>query len=378
MNEKRLRILHTIRQGTYGGGETYLYNLVSRLDKQKFEPLVLSFTEGNMVSRLRREGIRTFVIPTLRPFNIFIYNKVRHLLRQEKIDIVHIHGTRAATNTLIPAFLSGTPTIYTVHGWSFHTGTNFLIRHGRMLSERYMTRLATATVCGSNSDRQAGEQYCRQGKYHLIYNSIDTALFNPDLPVKNIKSELGFLPGDFIVSFIARLTFQKDPLTFIRAIPQVMKRIPHAKFLMVGDGELKQECLQLAHKLQVQTYLTFTPFRNDIKELLYITDIFVLPSLWEVIPLGLLEAMAMEKCCIATDIPGTNEAIMHRQNGFLIPVNAPSQLADSIIELYLDKELRFILQNNARKTVVSRFDIHTLVQKNQALYLKIIGKRIII
>lgn len=366
-------MLHTIRQGTYGGGETYLYTLVSRLDKNRFEPLVLSFTEGNMVDRLKKDGIKTFVIPTLTPFNLRIYRKVWRLLRQEQIEILHIHGTRAATNTIIPAYFLNIPTIYTVHGWSFHTGNNAMVRQGRLVAEKLITSLATATVCGSLSDLQTGEQYCRRGKYKLIYNSVDTSFFNPALPLKNTRSEFGFSSRNFVISFIARLTFQKDPFTFIKAIPQVITHIPYARFLIAGDGEIKEACLQLAQHLQVQQYIVFTPFRNDVRELLHLTDIFVLPSLWEVIPLGLLEAMAMEKCCIATNIPGTNEAIVHQRNGLLIPLQSPPSLAEKIIELAQDKQLRATLQKNARKTAVAQFDIYTLVRQNEELYLKITG-----
>jgi hypothetical protein len=75
MHNKKIKILHTIRQGDFGGGETYLYNLVTRLDKALFEPIVLSFTEGAMVERLKNEGIRTYVIPTLQPFKYSAYSR---------------------------------------------------------------------------------------------------------------------------------------------------------------------------------------------------------------------------------------------------------------------------------------------------------------
>ncbi|QHT70339.1 glycosyltransferase family 4 protein [Rhodocytophaga rosea] len=371
MHNKRIKILHTIRQGSFGGGETYLYNLVTRLDKQVFEPLVLSFTEGAMVDKLRQAGIRTFVIPTLKPFNIFIYRQVLQLLKNEQIDLVHMHGTRAATNTLIPALWNGTKTIYTVHGWSFHTGNKPLITRGRIMAERFITSQTSQVVCGSQADLQQGLQYCPGGKYTLFYNSIDTHYFDPALPVTDLCREFGFTQTDVVITFMARLTAQKDPLTFIKAIPRVKNQFPQAKFLMIGEGELKNECIQLAQILAVSDVLTFSEFRSDVKKILQLTDVFVLPSLWEVIPLGLLEAMSMEKACIATAISGTTEAITDGENGLLIDIQSPDQLADKMIQLLSDELLRRNLGKNARVKVIRQFDIRTLVEKNKELYLQL-------
>ena len=368
MSQRKIKILHTIRQGGFGGGETYLYNLVTRLDKDIFEPVVLSFTEGEMVEKLRQAGIKTYVIPTLKPFNFVIYPQMIQILEQEKIDILHIHGTRAGTNTLIPALLKGAKVIYTVHGWSFHTGNSTLATHLRILSERVLTRFATLTICGSAADIQQGKQYCPEGHYQLIKNSIDTHFFTPHTSHTSLRHELGFAETDLVISFIARFTFQKDPLSFIKAIPAICQEVSAAKFLMVGEGELKETCIQLASELNIADKIVFLPFRKDVKELLQITDIFVLPSLWEVIPLGLLEAMAMEKACIATHIPGTTEAITDHQNGMLVDVHQPDHVARKVIMLAFNPILRKKLGKNARHTVLTQFGIQELVKANEHVY----------
>lgn len=373
MRNRKIRILHTIRQGDFGGGETYLYNLVSRLEKEIFEPVVLSFTEGAMVEKLKQAGIKTYVIPTLRPFDIFKYRKVNRILKQEQIDILHIHGTRSGTNTLIPALLSKVKVIYTVHGWSFHTGNSNLEIQLRILSEQFLTRFANLTICGSEADILQGTNHCPEGRYKLIRNSIDTCHFNPQIPGKNLRHELGFESTDLVISLIARLTYQKDPLSFIKSIPAVCKEVPSAKFLMVGEGELKGACIHLASQLNITDKITFLPFRKDIKDLLQLSDIFVLPSLWEVIPLGLLEAMAMEKTCIATNIPGTNEALLNYHNGILVDVQRPDQIARKVVMLAYNPILRRKLGINARHTIGTHFDIKNLVKENEGAYLSLIN-----
>src|SRR5580658_9752929 len=125
--ERKIRVLECIRQGQIGGGETHLLSLVENLDRNRFEPVVLSFTEGPMVERLRAMGVRTHVLYTERPFDVTKWRKVKQLMAAEGVDLVHAHGTRASSNTLWAARRLGIPLVYTVHGWSFHDDQPFLV-----------------------------------------------------------------------------------------------------------------------------------------------------------------------------------------------------------------------------------------------------------
>ena len=369
----KIKVLHTIRQGKIGGGETYLMNLVTNLNKEAYEPIVLSFTHGAMVNRLKELGIAVHVIETETPFALHVYHKVYKLLKREKIQLVHMHGTRAATNTLIPSKLLGLPAIYTVHGWSFHTGNNPLVTSLRKKAEAFITKNATATICGSEADIASGKKHCGRGKYNLIHNSINTCEYMPENVSSTFREENGF-NNDFIIASIARITFQKDPQTFLRAIPKVIQKIPQAKFVMIGNGELKEECVDLANQLGIKNNVSFLPFSQNVKAVLKDIDVFVLPSLWEVIPLGLLEAMAMEKICIGTKIPGTTEALIDGYNGYLFETGKDEQLAEKIIQSYVETDTAENLRKNARETVTEKFDLQKLVTKNEELYKSILEK----
>src|SRR5690348_7762735 len=117
---KKIRILEGIRQGKIGGGESYLLSLVENLDRDRFEPVVISFTDGPMVERLRSQGITTYVIYTETPFDVRVWKRVQKVMADESIDLVHAHGTRAASNMFWAAKKKGLPFIYTCHAWSFH------------------------------------------------------------------------------------------------------------------------------------------------------------------------------------------------------------------------------------------------------------------
>lgn len=364
----KIKILHSIRQGSFGGGETYLYNLVTNLDKNKFEPVVLSFSKGSMVDELKKKNIRTHIVQTEKPFDIFIYKRVKKIIEKECIDILHIHGTRAGSNTLVQSLKQNITSMYTVHGWSFHDGLSAITNYLRKVSEKFLTRKADLVICGSQSDLYTGKSLSPEGNFKLIYNSINTDLYNPGSDAVNIREELGFSKEDIIVLFIARLTYQKDPLTFVNAAKLVLDKNPDIKFLIIGEGELKDKCIELSKTLGIFDKLKFLPFRQDVKNILHSVDIFVLPSKWEVVPLALLEAMSMKKACIATDIKGTNEALKNNFNGYMFPVGNFVELAGKILELAGNKELRIKFGEEARNTVVREFDLKKLVSENEQVY----------
>lgn len=364
----KIKILNSIRQGSFGGGETYLFNLVTNLDKNKFEPIVLSFSEGAMVEELKKTGIKTYVVKTNKPFDIAVYPKVKRIMEKECVDLLHIHGTRAGSNTILQALKINLTSIYTVHGWSFHTGLSSITNSIRRLSEKFILRKADLVVCGSQDNLSTGRSIASESNFKLIYNSIDTNSYSPAKDTKNIKGELGYSDNDIIVLFIARLTFQKDPMTFINSAKIVLDKIPDAKFLIIGEGELKGDCLNLSETLNIKDKIKFLPFRQDVKNILYSTDIFVLPSYWEVVPLALLEAMSMQKACVASNINGTNEALRDGFNGYLFPVGNFVELADKIIKLINDKILREKFGTEARNTVVRQFDLRKLIKENEEVY----------
>src|SRR5690606_11521716 len=132
------KILHAIRQGKIGGGESHVIDLVENLDRHVYESVVLAFTDGPMISRMKSLGVKTYIIPTERPFDITKWGEVGRLLDRERIDIVHAHGTRAHSNTFSSARRRKIPIVYTVHGWSFHPDQQPVLRWLRIRGERFL------------------------------------------------------------------------------------------------------------------------------------------------------------------------------------------------------------------------------------------------
>ncbi len=370
MNEnKKIRILQGIRQGKIGGGESYLLSLVENLDREKFEPIVVSFTEGPMVERLNSLGIKTHVIYTEKPFDFRVWKKVKQLIEKERIDIVHAHGTRANSNMFWAAKNTARPLVYTCHAWSFHLDQNPFVKKMRIMGEAFLTAKADVNICGSKANRDTGKSLFKNFDAVVINNSIDPQKFNPHGTYKNVREELGISDDELIVASVARFTLQKQPLKLITAFAEVCKKVQQVKLLMVGDGELKPEAIRLIKKLGIEDKIILQSFRQDVPDVLAAVDIFVLPSLWEAFPIALLEAMSMGKAVIGTNVDGTPEMIENGYNGLLIELEGLEKtLADAIILLCKDENLRTNLQRNAIKSIYNTYNVETLARKNEEVY----------
>ena len=365
--QRKIRVLETIRQGKIGGGETHVLDLVQALDKTRFEPVVLSFTAGPMIDRLRALGIPVHVIETHKPFDFTIWSRVKQLLREEKIDLVHAHGTRAQSNSFWAARQLGLPMLYTVHGWSFHMDQKPLAKKLHQMGEKLLMAQADRTICVSNSNRRDGLKFSDMARAVVIQNGINLHKFNPSLTAHDVRAELGIAKDVLLVGYIARITAQKDPFTLLRAVAL----LPHTlkiKFLLVGDGDLKAEALTLARQLKIEAKVIFTDFRQDVPDLLQAVDIYCLPSLWEGLPIGVLEAMAMGKAVIASNIEANREIVEHNLNGLLVPPRSPEKLAAAIQQLAASKELRRSLGARAYRTIQTGFTAGEMTRQVEQLY----------
>ncbi len=370
---QQINVLECIRQGQIGGGESHLLSVVENLNRSVFHPVILSFTDGPMIERLRQLKIDSRVIFTEKPFDFTKWKKVRHFLKEKRIDIVHAHGTRANSNVLWAARSLNIPVVYTVHGWSFHQDQHPAIRYIRVLSEQYLTSRSAVNICVSASSQQSGKAQIKDFRSIVINNGIDQKKFFPSATVKDIRHEQGISKDAVLVLFIARFTHQKQPLLLIRAFLQAAKEMPSLHLLMVGDGEQKKEAEALISDADAGSSITLLPFRQDVPDVLAAADIFVLPSLWEGLPIGLLEAMAMGKAIIASEVDGTKEVIKNRENGLLVaPGNIPA-LTEAILALAKNETARKAYQHQAQLTVKKEFNASVMTRQIEDVYKDIVN-----
>lgn len=319
--------------------------------------------------------METRLIYTEKPFDIRVWGKVKRLLKGEAPDVIHAHGTRACSNVLWAARKLGIPVIYTVHGWSFHQDQHPLVRRLRIRGEKYLTGRSRVNISVSASNQQSGKEMIPKFDSIVINNGIDQHKFDPNRTYKDVRAGLGIPPDVVLVLFIARFTAHKQPLTLIRAFAKaltLLKGSADVYLLMVGDGDEKEAGVGLAGELGLKDKVRFEAFRQDVPDVLHAADIFVLPSLWEGLPIGLLEAMAMRKAVIGTRVDGTREVLRDGDNGLMVEPGDVDALAAAIVRLVGDKTLRESLRTRAYETVRQRFDAATMTRAIEDIYLKVI------
>jgi glycosyltransferase involved in cell wall biosynthesis len=370
--QRKIRVLETIRQGKIGGGESHLLDLVENLDKNVYEPVVLSFTDGPMINRLQSMGIPVHIIHTEKPFDFTKWGRVKQFLKDEKIELVHAHGTRANSNVIWASRKLGLPVVYTIHGWSFHDDQPFLLKKLRIMGEKYLTERTSVNISVSHANQNSARKYFAGFQSVIIPYGINQQKFNPDRPLNNIRKELGIPDNVILVLFLARFTVQKQPLAMIKAFGKAAAENPSLRLLMVGDGELRQAADDLIEQTGIKEKVYRQSFRQDVPDVQAAADIYALPSLWEGLPIGLLEAMAMGKAIVASKVDGTSEVIEHNGNGLLIsPENMESELTRSILQFASDPGLRKRLGDKARATISSTYSAPYMTRQVEEIYRKL-------
>jgi glycosyltransferase involved in cell wall biosynthesis len=365
----KLKILECIRQGKIGGGESHLLSLIENLDRERFDPVVLSFTDGPMIDRLRQMSVATRVIHTEKPFDLRVWKPVKNWIREEGFDLVHAHGTRANSNILWAARSLGIPVVYTVHGWSFHQDQHPLVRRIRVLGEKYLTARSSLNISVSASNRQSGKNFIKSFDSVVVNNGIDNKKFDPRGHYKDVRAELGIPATAVLVLFIARFTAHKQPLSLLDAFIKALPDSPGMHLLMVGEGDQQARAMEMVKELGLGHSVHFQSFRQDVPDVLAAAEIFVLPSLWEGLPIGLLEAMAMGKAVIASNVDGTSEIVENGVNGLLIPTDGlVGHLTQALVRLSKDPGLRRQFGEKAVETVTGKYNAAVMTREIERIY----------
>lgn len=363
-----MNILHTIYHGKIGGSETHLLNLIEHLNEAEFNSVVITFSEGMLSDRLRRLGIKCYVVPSLGRFDISAWKKVTQIARIENIDIINAHGTRACVNSFWTSRRLNIPLVYRIQNWAFHPHRTWLKRHIGVIMERLLVKEANLNISVSLNNDRIGKKHLQIPNSVIIPNGVDTIKFNHRTQGAINRRELQIPRNRTLFGFIARLCDQKDPLTLLQGFRDAVKTDHNLHLLMVGEGELKKECLDTIKSLDIEAHVTYIPFVENVEEVLSILDVYCLPSKWEDLPIGILEAMAMKKAVIATPVDGIVEIIANDVNGILVPIGCKHSWKDAILRLHNQPELRKEYSDRARLIVEAHHDIQSSALKVAQMY----------
>ncbi len=214
-----------------------------------------------------------------------------------------------------------------------------------------------------------------EDRLSLIYSTVDTQLYTPNTNGNQFRNELDLSIDELVVGLVAFVIPRKGHRYFLEAAIQILRQNKHkTTFLIVGDGDdaLEKELKARVEQEGLEHKILFTGFRADVKSVLSALDIFVLPSLDEGLGMAIIEALAMKKAVVATNVGGIPEMIQHNKTGILVAPKDSAALKEGILTLLENKGLAKELGLNGRMLVEREFSHTVLVAKTEKLYYRLL------
>ncbi|HTZ11604.1 MAG TPA: glycosyltransferase family 4 protein [Candidatus Margulisiibacteriota bacterium] len=372
---QKINILFVVTELELGGAQTQLLELLRRLDKDRFRPFLLSGRRGLLIPEASLiEGLffkkAAWLKRSISPLeDILALIEIYLFIKKHKIRIIHTHSSKAGILGRLAAALAGVkPVIHTVHGWSFNDYQHPFLRKLFVSLERIASSFTDTIIVVCEHDKQRGltSKIGAADKYLLIRYGIDYARFGK--ADKDIRRGLGIDASGLVVGMISCFKPQKSVKDFIEAARLIAGSFPEVSFILIGDGALRKDIEKLISSSHLEGKIILTGWRRDIPEILSAMDIFVLTSLWEGLPIVVLEALASGKPVVATNTGGISEVIHEGKNGFLVPPRDTGLLCEKLSLLLKDRELRMRLGAEAGRTLNQDFFTDNMLKSTQDLY----------
>jgi glycosyltransferase involved in cell wall biosynthesis len=367
----RIKVFYVINNLHIGGAEQLLVNLASYLERERFEMVVCAlWSDGPIGQALREAGVTVHCLgkkPSLYSPGT-LYDLIR-LTRREKPDVVHAQLFAANFYGRLAGMMSGVPVLIS-------TEQNVIQGKRRLhiWADRALARRTDAIIAVSQAVRQAiaAELRYPSAPLEVIYNPVDLDTFRPDKRREEFRAALGLEPEQIALGAVGRLVKAKGHRYLLEALAVLLPEHPQARLLIIGGGALRGELEELGRELGVAGAVQFLGMRRDIPDLLNALDIFVFPSIWEGLPVALLEAMACRLPVVASDIAPVREVVGGRQAALLVPPADSRGLAGAIARLIAGRELARQLAAAGRERVLQEFSAQSCTRKLQDLYLQLL------
>ncbi len=388
--DAKFKVIHVITRFDKGGSAENTFLTVRGLDKERYDVCLISgLSQESRMSRqeaagaevnlaeAEKGGVRIITIPEL-VRNIDPVKDIKALFRlmsifkQENPDIVHTHTSKAGILGRWAAFfIAKTPIIvHTPHGHIFWGYFNSWKTSVLIFLERLTARITDRIIMLTEQERKDHLRFAvaAEEKFAVIHSGVDLHDFlNVFIDPADVKEKLGIPRDSFVVGTVGRLTPVKGQKYLMEAAAKIVQREPRAMFVFLGDGELLAGFTEMASVPGIKDHLKFLGWRPDVADVMSAFDVFVLPSLNEGMGKVLVEAMAMGKPIIASNVGGIQDLVTHGENGLLVPPADGDALADAILDLYENPDKRESMGKAGRQMAVE-YGVDAMLRKIDALY----------
>jgi glycosyltransferase involved in cell wall biosynthesis len=369
------KILYPIIDGQVTGGNIVCLHLIEAALNQGWDVLVNSPSEGQFCDILREKKVKVYHLDTTRSFNWLSAVKMAQLIKKEGISLVHAHAPFAGSIiSSLAGKLAGVPVIVHAHSQNALSSNSFIRSYQNIMNYWTSRRCCDAMIAVSH---QVQDAWIAEGfdsrKFYVVHNG--TPVNNREID-SNIRNELN-IPEDIpVVIHIGRLSKHKGQHLLLQAAANVHQLGQEAVYLIVGKdleqhGAYLKYLKHMACELGVNQSVHFLGHRADIPQLLALSDLLVLPSYTEGLPLVILEAMAAGLPVVATPVGGIPEVVIHQETGLLVPVEDFRALGVAILKLLQNPLLKNEMGNNGLNMVRKDFSVEKMCREVFNIYQKV-------
>src|SRR5215831_3683512 len=363
-----LRVLLFVQLLELGGSERQCVEMAKALSSTGVQVTVGVMRGGGPLrSQLEQAGIPVIdfsVGSLLRPRALFQALRLTAFIRKNRFEVVHACDLYANLFAIPAARLAGAPVTVSsqrdLSDFAWYTPMRRKIL-------REIQKLSTCVLVNSNAIRSylAKDDGIDPARIRVIYNGIDTSRF----PNTSGESLAVLAPQHRRIAMVANMHGDvKGHAELLEAAQRVCARHPNTRFILIGDGALREELKERTAAMGLEENIVFLGHRTDVSSLLAGCEIGVIASRAEGLPNAVLEYMAAGLPVVATNVGGVPEIVRHEVTGLLVPARNSSALAAAILRLLDERQLRERLGQNAKEFVFSNFDSADLGEKLIFLY----------
>jgi glycosyltransferase involved in cell wall biosynthesis len=358
-----IKIVHVVEDLKIGGIERIIEHIALFLNARRFEIDVLCLSEGGAIADKLVTHKKNVTILNITNFhNPFSVLKVATWLKRKKIDIVHTHGYPAGVLGRVASFFAGVPCIF------HHVHSTYFNLHKRNhLIERFLGRFTQKVICCSESVKRyvLEQENIPEDKLIVIYNGIPEPKTLKASEVKGLRKSLDIPRKSKVIGCVASLTQHKGH----RYLLEALQTIDDTYLLLIGDGPLRRKLADKASTLNIDSRVIFAGSQIEATLYMHIMDIVVLSSAErEGLGISLIEAMALSKPVVATNIGGIPEVVDDGRTGILVSPRDSDALANALRKLLTSAELMRDLGLQGRERYIEMFTLNNMLRRIEELY----------
>jgi glycosyltransferase involved in cell wall biosynthesis len=324
-----MKVLHLISGGETGGSKNHLLSLLTNM--KETEVLLGVFQEGKLSEEARQLGIPVIMFGQSSRYDFSVISKIKQIIKENNISIVHTHGPRANLFTYIVRQTTQFKWISTIHS----DPSQDFIKGG--LKGKIFTTINMTVIKNIDHFFAVSERFkqmlvgfgLKAEKITTVYNGVS---FDEKLECKLSRKDLSLEEDDFVISMVARLHPIKGHTVVFDAVKKVISANPKVKLLLIGDGPEREELQQEVEAQGLAQHVQFLGFQQDVHSYLCISDVKLLASYSESFPLVILEAARSHTPVISTDVGGVKDLISDSSLGWVVPIKDANALAVAITE----------------------------------------------